>query len=244
MVHLATITDGDILRYTQGVIHVKKHAIIVKTNVVRLKMSTFVAILGGSGAGKTTVANRIIEKFSHRAICLNMDSYYKDLELGIDPRNVNFDSPTAFDFDLFFSHLASLRDGKSIEVPSYSFVTYRRDTSKTTHIEPRDLVIVEGILVIYDQEIKKLFDLTIYVDEDADERLIRRIERDTKERGRSIESIISQYRKFVAPAFRAFIEPQKYSCDIILPRGGENHTGLSIIMEALERMLQNKQNER
>ncbi len=201
-------------------------------------MSTFVAIIGGSGAGKTTVANKIMERFSNRAICLNMDSYYKDLESGVDPRNVNFDAPAAFDFDLFLSHLVDLKNGKSIEVPIYSFVTYRRDTSKNILVEPKELIIVEGILVIYKNEIRKLFDLAIYVDEDADERLIRRIERDTKERGRSIESIIFQYRRFVAPAFRSFIEPQKYDCDIILPRGGENHIGLSIIKEALERMLQ------
>ncbi len=201
-------------------------------------MSTFVAIIGGSGAGKTTVANKIMERFSDRAVCLNMDNYYKDLESGVDPRNVNFDAPAAFDFDLFLSHLVDLKNGKAIEVPSYSFVTYRRDTSRSTRVEPKDLIIVEGILVIYKKEIRKLFDLAIYVDEDADERLIRRIERDTKERGRSIESIIFQYRRFVAPAFRSFIEPQKYDCDIILPRGGENHIGLSIIKEALERMLQ------
>ncbi len=201
-------------------------------------MSTFVAIIGGSGAGKTTVANKIMERFSDRAVCLNMDNYYKDLESGVDPRNVNFDAPAAFDFDLFLSHLVDLKNGKAIEVPSYSFVTYRRDASRSTRVEPKDLIIVEGILVIYKKEIRKLFDLAIYVDEDADERLIRRIERDTKERGRSIESIIFQYRRFVAPAFRSFIEPQKYDCDIILPRGGENHIGLSIIKEALERMLQ------
>jgi uridine kinase len=200
-------------------------------------MSTFVAILGGSGAGKTTVANKIMEKFNERAVCLNMDSYYKDLDPGVDPRDVNFDSPSAFDFELFFSHLDELKKGRSIEVPIYSFVTYRRDISKTIHIDPKELIIVEGILVIYKKTIRKIFDLTVYVDEDADERLIRRIERDTKERGRSVESIISQYRRFVAPAFRSFIEPQKYDCDIILPRGGENHIGLSIIMEALEGML-------
>ncbi|RKX47826.1 MAG: uridine kinase, partial [Thermotogae bacterium] len=116
-------------------------------------------------------------------------------------------------------------------------VTYRRESGISKLFSPRPLIIVEGILILHNEELRELFDFSVYIDAPADERLIRRIERDTRERGRSIESIITQYRKFVAPAFKSFIEPQKYFCDIVLPDGVENATGLKVIINAIENML-------
>ena len=196
-----------------------------------------VAMVGGSGAGKTSVAREVCNYFNERASILSMDDYYINLEPGTDPRTFNFDSPKAFDFILFMEHLASLREGKAVEVPIYNMVTYRREDriSKTFH--PTPLIIVEGILILHKRELRDFFNFSIYIDAPADERLIRRIERDTKERGRSVESIIKQYREFVAPSFENFIEPQKYFCDIVLPDGVQNKTGLSIIKNAIENVL-------
>lgn len=196
-----------------------------------------VCIIGGSGAGKTSVTKAIFNHFKERAAVLSMDDYYKNLEPGIDPREFNFDSPKAFDFELFQSHLLAIRENNSVRMPVYSMVTYRREEGILKTFEPRPLVIVEGLLVMFKKEIRRLFDFSIYIDAPADERLIRRIERDTNERGRSLESIITQYRKFVAPSFESFIEPQKYFCDIVLPDGAANVTGLNVIINAVENML-------
>ena len=196
-----------------------------------------VAITGGSGAGKTTVAMKIKERFGDRCVVIDMDNYYKDLEPGVDPREFNFDSPKALDLELFEEHLKMLKEGKKVRIPVYNMVTYRREKGIFNEVEPKDLIVVEGLFVIYTAKLRSLFDFKVYVDAPADERLIRRIERDTKERGRSIDSILKQYRKFVAPSFRTFIEPQKYYCDLVLPWGGENKVGLSIIINAIENLL-------
>ncbi len=196
-----------------------------------------VSIIGGSGAGKTSVTNAIFTHFKSCASILSMDDYYKNLEPGTDPREFNFDSPKAFDFDLFESHLKCIKENRSINVPVYSMVTYRREEGICRRFDPKPLVIVEGLLVMFKREMRDLFDFSIYIDAPADERLIRRIERDTRERGRSLESIITQYRKFVSPSFESFIEPQKYFCDIVLPDGAANTTGLNVITNAIENML-------
>ncbi|MCD6253887.1 MAG: uridine kinase [Thermotogae bacterium] len=201
-----------------------------------------VAVVGGSGAGKTSVANAIAERFVDKCGILSLDDYYKDLPEGVDPREINFDSPQAFDFDLFKEHILLLKNGKSVMVPSYNMVTFRRESSKEKAFHPRRLVVVEGILVLHREDLRDLFDLSIYIDAPADERLIRRIERDIRERGRSLESILNQYRKYVMPAFRAFVEPQKYYCDIVLPWGVENRAGLQMILNAIENMLRNEKN--
>lgn len=196
-----------------------------------------VAMVGGSGAGKTSVAREVYKHFGDRAAILSMDDYYINMEPGIDPRTFNFDSPKAFDFDLMMKHLAALKEGNPVQVPVYNMVTYRREDGISKSFSPKPLLIVEGILILYKKELRSLFDFSVYIDAPADERLMRRIERDTKERGRSVDSIIRQYREFVAPSFENFIEPQKYFCDIVLPDGVQNKTGLSIIKNAIENML-------
>ncbi|HCZ05770.1 MAG: uridine kinase [Thermotogota bacterium] len=200
-----------------------------------------VAVVGGSGAGKTSVATTIAERFGDRCGILSLDDYYRDLPEGVDPRDINFDSPQAFDFDLFKEHLIMLKKGETVMVPSYNMITFRREPSKEKPFHPRKLIVVEGILVLHREDLRDLFDLSIYIDAPADERLIRRIERDTRERGRSLESILNQYRRYVMPAFRAFVEPQKYYCDIVLPWGVENRAGLQMILNAIENMLRNEE---
>lgn len=196
-----------------------------------------VAIVGGSGAGKTSVAEFLKEHFGDLCDILSMDDYYRNLQPGVDPRNFNFDSPKAFDFTLFRDHISSVKACRAIDLPIYSMITYRREEGIKKVYEPRPLNIFEGILILHSEDIRELFDFSVYIDAPPDERLIRRIERDTRERGRSLESIISQYRRFVAPSFESFIEPQKYFCDIVLPDGIANATGLRVIVNAIENML-------
>ncbi|HAA86001.1 MAG TPA: uridine kinase [Kosmotogaceae bacterium] len=199
--------------------------------------SILVALVGGSGAGKTSVAEYLRNHFMDLCDVLSMDDYYRNLEPGVDPRNFNFDSPNAFDFSLFRDHITQVKAGKPIDLPIYSMITYRREEGIKKTYEPRPLNIVEGILILHNEDMRELFDFSVYIDAPPDERLIRRIERDIKERGRSLESIITQYRRFVAPSFKSFIEPQKYFCDIVLPDGIENATGLKVIINAIENML-------
>jgi len=202
-----------------------------------------IGIVGGSGSGKTTVAKRLAKRLGKRCTLLNMDNYYLDLPPGQNPQDSNFDAPNAFDFRLFEGHLASLKQGQAVEMPDYSFITYRREPGIFHHVQPASVLIVEGILVLYTPNLRELFDFSVYVETPDDERLLRRIERDMNERQRSIESIIKQYRKFVAPSFKSFVEPQKYFADIILPKGGYNEAGLEIIYNAISRKIQKELEE-
>src|SRR6056297_1597133 len=174
---------------------------------------------------------------------LNMDDYYKDLPPQVNPYKFNFDDPKAFDFELLRTHLENLKKERQIEMPVYNMVTFRREDGVTRNFKPNDLILVEGIFTLHDDKIANMFDFSVYIDAPSDERLIRRIERDTIERGRTVESILSQYRKFVAPSFKSFIEPQKFKCDIVLPEGVNNIKGMNIIKNAIERMLETKSQE-
>ena len=202
-----------------------------------------VAIVGGSGSGKTSVTKNIVDHFGDRASMLNMDDYYKDLPPQVNPYKFNFDDPKAFDFELLRTHLENLKKERQIEMPVYNMVTFRREDGVTRNFKPNDLILVEGIFTLHDDKIANMFDFSVYIDAPSDERLIRRIERDTIERGRTVESILSQYRKFVAPSFKSFIEPQKFKCDIVLPEGVNNIKGMNIIKNAIERMLETKSQE-
>ncbi len=191
-----------------------------------------IAIVGGSGAGKTTVANLIHKRISVGSCVLSMDYYYKDLEPTQDPKNINFDSPMAFDFESFKKDLLKLKNGEDIEINEYSFSEYKH-TDEVLKIKSKPIIIVEGILPLYNEEVRKLFDFSIYIEAPSDERFIRRLLRDIKERGRTIDSVINQYRKYVMPAFTAFIEPQKYYCNMIFPWHEHNMIGLEMIISSI-----------
>ncbi len=192
-----------------------------------------VAIAGGTGSGKTTLAEKIHTHFPE-SVLISQDSYYKDItHLSLEERSLtNFDHPNALEFSLLREHLISLREGQSIEVPTYDFSLHAR-TSKTTLIEPTNIIIVEGILLLAVPEVRDLFDLKVFVDTDSDERVLRRIARDIEERGRTLNSVCWQYLTTVKPMHDAFVEPSKKFADVIIPEGGHNDMAVSLILSKL-----------
>lgn len=202
-----------------------------------------VGIAGGTGSGKTSVTKEILEELNKthiNSILLEQDSYYKRHdELTYEERvKLNYDHLDSIDFDLLEEHILSLREGKPIEKPIYDFRIYNR-VDETEHIEPANLIIVEGILILAVEKIRNLFDAKIFVDTDDDERLLRRIERDLKERGRSFDSIKKQYIATVKPMHLEFVEPSKRYADIIIPRGKENKVGIKMVSSRLKYLLNN-----
>lgn len=200
----------------------------------------FIGVAGGSGSGKTTVAHNLVERFSREdAVLVEQDAYYKELDhLSIDERiKTNFDHPEAIEFDLMRDHLIALKEGKAIDRPIYDFKTHSRKNEKIK-INSSRIVIVEGILIFAVKEIRDLFDVKIFVDTDADEMLLRRIERDISERGRSFESVKNQYLTTVKPMYLEFCEPSKRYADVIIPRGGENKVAIEMVIARLKRYLQ------
>lgn len=190
-----------------------------------------IGVVGGSGSGKTTVARAIYDSLGLEAAFLDQDAYYRDLaHLALEARKlVNFDHPDAFDTDLLVDHLVALRGGRPIDKPTYDFAEYTR-AAATVRIDPKDIVIVDGLMLFVDQRLRELLDIKVFVDVADDIRFIRRLERDVAERGRTMEGVIRQYLGTVRPMHLDFIEPSKRYADIILPQGGHNQIGVDMIL--------------
>jgi len=199
-----------------------------------------IGIAGGSGSGKTTVAQEILYRVGADKIAhLQHDAYYKDLSGLPTPlrMDVNFDHPNSLETELLIKHVESLRDGRSVEVPIYDFATDRR-TSQTFTVAARNVILVEGILIFTEPELRKLFDIKLFVDADSDLRFIRRLQRDITERNRTTESVIKQYLTTVRPMHLDFVEPSKRYADIIIPEGGYNTVALDMVVARIEMLLQ------
>lgn len=189
-----------------------------------------IGITGGSGSGKSTIVRKISEVVSD-FVFIPQDNYYHSAEY-INNENItayNFDHPDAFDTDLLYQHLRDLKQGKAIEMPQYDFVHHRR-RDDSIHVDPRPLVIIEGLMVLYDPQIRALLDLKLYVDTPDDIRFIRRLNRDMSERGRTVESVVRQYLEVVRPGHFSFIEPTKEFADIVIPEGGHNENALRVLI--------------
>ncbi|RMH23085.1 MAG: uridine kinase [Acidobacteria bacterium] len=196
-------------------------------------------VAGGTGSGKTTVAHAILDAVgAERIAFLAQDSYYRDVEWSSEQQlqDYNFDHPDAFDTELLVAHLQALKAGRAVDAPRYDFVHHRR-LPQTERIEPRAVVLVEGILLYAEPSIRSLLDFKIYVDTDADVRLARRVRRDIAERGRSVDDVLHQYLSTVRPMHLEFVEPSKRWADVIVPEGGENRVALGMVAARVEQLL-------
>ncbi|MFB6105257.1 MAG: uridine kinase [Halobacteriaceae archaeon] len=193
-----------------------------------------ICIGGGTGAGKTTVAREVTARVEDAATVIPLDNYYEDLShLDFEERkNVNYDHPNAFEWELLREDLSALLAGQRIEMPQYDFTEHNR-AEETVTVEPTDVVVLEGILALYDDDINELFDLHIYVETDADVRILRRIQRDVIERGRELQGVIDQYLSTVKPMHEQFVEPTKKDADIIIPEGA-NTTAVDLLQEKIQ----------
>ena len=198
-----------------------------------------IGIAGGTGSGKTTLMKNLIEKYGEHITVLSHDNYYKRHdEMTYEERcALNYDEPDALETDLMAAHLDQLRHGQAIDCPVYDFTVHNR-SNDTIRIEPRKVIIVEGILIFENQPLRELMDIRIFVDTDADVRLCRRIKRDVNKRGRTLESVLTQYQQTVKPMHERYVEPSKKFADLVVPEGGKNLVALDMIMGRIQRHLE------
>ena len=204
------------------------------------KKVTIIGIAGGTGSGKTTVVKKIVEALPpHHVAVVPLDSYYNDTtEMTEEERRaINFDHPDAFDWKLLIKQINELREGHAIEQPTYSYLICNR-LPETIHVEPKPVIIVEGIMTLINKKLRDMMDIRIFVDCDSDERLIRNIERDTVERGRDVQTVLDRYRKVLKPMHDQFIEPTKRYAHIIIPEGGDNVKGINMVCKYIESIVE------
>ncbi|KAL8049224.1 hypothetical protein ABFX02_06G007800 [Erythranthe guttata] len=212
----------------------------VVSDSTALKQPFVIGVSGGTASGKTTVCDMIIQQLhDHRVVLVNQDSFYR----GLTPEELkrvheyNFDHPDAFDTEQLLECVGKLKAGQPVHVPIYDFKSHQRSSESFRQVNASDVIILEGILVFHDQRVRNLMNMKIFVDTDADVRLARRIRRDTVERGRDINSVLEQYAKFVKPAFDDFVLPSKKYADVIIPRGGDNHVAIDLIVQHIRTKL-------
>ena len=202
-----------------------------------MKSPMLIGIAGGTGSGKSTFAERLLALFPDDITVISYDNYYKPQDhLSFEERiKTNYDCPDALDTDLLVKHLRSLRNGESVEVPNYDFKIHTRK-AEFSHLNPSPIIIVDGILTFHDERLREMFDIKIFTDADADERILRRLRRDVRERGRDIDGVIAQYLSTVKPMHRIYVEPTKKYADIII-NGGKNKTALDIVATRIAKRL-------
>lgn len=202
----------------------------------------FIGVAGGSGSGKTTVVQEIVRGLgSGRVTVIHHDSYYRDRS-GIPPEEreaINYDHPDALETHLLIEHLKQLRRGSAVQVPVYDFSTHTRRPD-ATRVDPAQVVLIDGILILSDAELRKLLDIKVFVDTDADVRLMRRLSRDLLERGRSVDSVLDQYGRMVRPMHLEFVEPSKRYADLIIPEGGHNRVAVDMLVVRIRSILENR----
>lgn len=205
-----------------------------------MKQAIIIGIAGGSASGKTSISRQLYEYFKgyHKVVIIKQDDYYKDQShlLMEERKKTNYDHPFAFDTDLLVQHLQQLKNNQAIEKPLYDFTLHTR-SSQTERVEPREVILLEGIFVLAEEKIRNMCDILVYVDTDSDIRLMRRLKRDMQERGRSLDSICQQYLETVRPMHEQFIEPSKKYAHLIVPEGGSNHIAIDILITKIKSII-------